>query len=102
MSEKLTPEQIVDIVKKLVGQTSWWGDSWKDDESFENLKVYGEVIYQLVCDLADKHISSLNKQEGCVQTLNKQYDRYLSYINDIMLDSIAEINQNKENKNEKH
>lgn len=91
MSEKLTAEQIVGIVKKLVGQTEWWGEENKDSESFENLKVYGDVIYQLVCDLADKHIRSLNRYEGSVKSLNARYGLWIECINSAIEDSVNEI-----------
>ena len=91
MSEKLTAAQIVGIVKKIVGQTEWRGETIKDEESLENLEVYGEVIYQLVCDLVNKHISSLNRYEGSVKSLNKRYGLWIEYINDAIEDSVYEM-----------
>ncbi len=91
MSEKLTPEQIVDIVKKLAGQTEWWGEYNRDNESLKNLKVYGEVIYQLVCDLTDKYISSLNRYEGSVKSLNARYGLWIECINSAIEDSVYEM-----------
>ena len=95
MSEKLTAQQIVGIVKKLVGQTEWWGETNKDNESLENLKVYGDVIYQLVCDLVDKHIRSLNRYEGSVKSLNARYGLWIECINSAIEDSIYEIKREK-------
>ena len=97
MSEKLTAEQIVGIVKKLTGQTEWWGEENRDKESFENLKVYGDVIYQLVCDLVDKHISSLNRYEGSVKSLNARYGLWLECINSAIEDSISKMKKEKQN-----
>ena len=91
MSEKLTAEQIVYIVKKLVGQTEWWGEENRDCESLENLKVYGNVIYQLVCDLADKHIRSLNRCEASVKSLNARYGLWIECINSAIEDSVKEL-----------
>ena len=91
MSEKLTAEQIVDIVKKLVGQTEWWGETNRDDESLKNLEVYGDVIYQLVCDLADKHIGSLGRYEASIRSLNAKYGLWIECINSAIEDSVNEM-----------
>ena len=102
MSDKLTSEQITDIVKKLVGQTSWWGETNKDHESFENLKIYGDVIYQLVCDLVDKYMSSKDRYEGSVKSLNSRYALWLEAISDAIQDSIEEIKRRAEDENIKN
>lgn len=100
MSEKLTAEQIVGIVKKLVGQTDWWGETYKDEESLENLEVYGDVICLLVCDLVEKHITSHNRCEYSIKKLNAKYGLWIKRVNSVIEDSVNEIK--KENINDKN
>lgn len=83
------------VLKVLKEHPEWWGESNRDSESLENLKVYGNVIYQLVCDLANKHIRSLNRYEGSVKTLNARYGLWIECINSAIEDSISEMKKEK-------
>lgn len=90
-NKKLTSEQIVEIIRKLVGQTDWWGETNKDHESLENLKVYSEIILLLVQDINDKYMDTKGRHEASVQSLNRKYALCLKEIESIIEDAFAEI-----------
>jgi uncharacterized protein YaaR (DUF327 family) len=91
-NEELTSKQIVGIVKKLVGQTDWWGETNKDNQSLENLKVLDEVIYELVNNICDKFVDTINAHESSVKSLNQKYFKILSTITDTITEAISVAN----------
>ena len=58
--------EIEDVVKKLVGDIKPIGDSWKDSETFENLKVMCDLVNHLTGQIESVYESNKGDNQASV------------------------------------
>lgn len=69
--------EVIDIVDKLVGRIDPIGDTAIDNERFENLKVYCELIDTMVRNIDDIAYNNMNSELSSIK-------RTVDYVSDFM------------------
>jgi hypothetical protein len=71
--------EIVEVVNKLVGRITATGDSSRDDERLENLKLMCNLVEKLVEEI---HFSARDKDsyESSVKKIGQYADKFLSNL----------------------
>jgi len=74
--------EVKEVVDKLIGEISPVGVLSVDEERFENLKAYCELINDMVCEI-DR--IAYRQRHGTAYSIK----RHVAYINDFMSDSLG-------------
>lgn len=70
--------ELIDIVNKLIGNIEPIGDTSVDEERFENLKAYCELINEMVTQVDDVAYNNRNSNLASVKKSNDYIDNFLT------------------------
>lgn len=70
--------ELIDIVNKLVGRIEPIGDTSVDEERFENLKAYCDLINEMVRRVDDIAYNNINSSLASVKKANDYIDNFLT------------------------
>lgn len=84
-------EFILEVLKRLVPDTRWHGDTDSDDASFDNLATLEDMIYFMLDELfADSIVPQGNKGNWSFEAIARQKQKIISYIKEEYFDSNKE------------
>lgn len=70
--------ELIDIVNKLVGRIEPIGDTYVDEERFENLKAYCELINEMVKRVDDVVCNNWGSRLASVKKINDYISDFLT------------------------
>lgn len=82
----ITSDVVIEIVQKLVGHTSWGGETHHDDESVRNIKTITQILIGLLQDLFYQTLGLENRSEWSAKEILNE----LKYTSICLLDYIPQ------------
>ena len=92
---KLDKEVILEIIEKLVGDTSIHGETYADNISYKNNELLGELILDLVSKMNEDMGRCFNDYRGSMKTLARLKYRHLKFIYEELGLYLEGLNENE-------
>ena len=74
-------EFVLEALKRLVPDTSWWGESRHDDESIDNIKLLGDMFDIMLRELLnDSYVPEGNKGIASYESIAKAKQEVIDNI----------------------
>lgn len=78
MNANYTKEEVLKVVKTLVGDINPVGETNTDNNRFENLKVLCDVVYDLISDIDNVHFKNKEAYEFSVKRAAEYANKFLT------------------------
>lgn len=78
----ITGIEIYEFIKPNLGNVSFHGETYKDEESVENVRKYEDLLYYLIEDLCETYCKTQNRHEASGKEINGEAKRILLLIKD--------------------
>lgn len=76
-------EFIVEALKRLIPDTSWWGECRHDNESIDNIKILDDMFDIMLRELLnDSVVPAGNRGNGSYESIAKAKQRVIEHIRD--------------------
>ena len=76
----MTNEEVLEIVERIIGDVSFWGETIRDEENAKNIKMYAYVATKMVEKLSEVYCQTKGRYEDSSKPLFKEAKKALGTI----------------------
>lgn len=80
----MTKEQALEVIEKVIGDISFWGETRQDEENAENIKVYAYVATEMMSRLGEVYDQTKGRYAASSKPLFKEAKAALANVMEYM------------------